>query len=276
MLIALPPSEGKTTPDQGPRLDLSSLFGADVLSEPRSALMEELSAVSSSDECADILGLGPSSIDDAAHNTRLSTSPCAPALEIFTGVLFDALDQRHQSDRWHELASQHLLIFSGLWGVLRSNDVIPNHRLSMTVSLPALGTVAGLWSQHLPKVLDSYVESTGTQCILDCRSAPYRKPWPGTSTEADLITVGAKKLNPATGKLQTVSHWAKHYRGLLTAEVLRARESGTLDACASTESVLEVAAGMKGVQDIEFIAPKQSTRGQKAGSATLILDAESL
>ena len=90
VLILLPPSEGKTAPTSGPSLDLDSLLDADRLTAARREVMSALAEVSRSDEAASVLGLGPRSAEQVGTNLVLETSPCAPAHQLFTGVLYEA------------------------------------------------------------------------------------------------------------------------------------------------------------------------------------------
>ena len=90
VLILLPPSEGKTAPTSGPSLDLDSLLDADRLTAARREVMSALVEVSRSDEGASVLGLGPRSAEQVSTNLTLETSPCVPAHQLFTGVLYEA------------------------------------------------------------------------------------------------------------------------------------------------------------------------------------------
>ena len=91
MLILLPPSESKTAPASGDPLNLASL-DLPALTGARSELADALAEVSGGEDALQVLGVGPSLAADVARNRQLRTAPAAPALEVYTGVLYDALD----------------------------------------------------------------------------------------------------------------------------------------------------------------------------------------
>ncbi|MSS83938.1 peroxide stress protein YaaA [Actinomycetaceae bacterium WB03_NA08] len=207
--IWLPPSEGKHAPTTGPALDLKTLYLPE-LGEVRSRVMRDLQEVSSSKDALKILKVGPKAAFEIEANTRLAEGPCAPAIDLYTGVLYEAL----QPSELPEEALKKIRIFSGLFGVVRATDPIPNHRLSIGVTLPALGPLTAMWRKHLQQVLE--VPDEG---VFDARSGPYRQAFPLPKT-ASVIELKAVKLN-AFGKLQVVSHFAKYWRGVAARELLR-------------------------------------------------------
>ncbi|WP_350259041.1 YaaA family protein [Scrofimicrobium sp. R131] len=216
MLIWLPPSEGKLAPTAGPALGPLSF---PELSSARAEVAEALIRVSASPEAGKILGLGPKSVSEAAANLELWTGPCAPAAELYTGVLYANLlpyPAAFPTSTW---------IFSGLFGVVRPGDYLPNHRLSMNVSLPGLGPLATWWRDRLLPLLPE------GETIVDARSGPYRRALPARS--AHVIEV-----HPPAG----VSHQAKAYRGQVARYLLERlpAEAGLAETLACLESVCEL------------------------------------
>ena len=135
MLIWLPPSEGKNAPSQGPSLDLNALSRAS-LATSRRRVCDALAALGDGPEAAAVLKVGTRI--DLSVNTALDSAPCAPASSLFTGVLYEAIEEC-APNAWSGAGAAHVSIFSGLFGVLSPSDVIPDHRLAMGVSLPELG-----------------------------------------------------------------------------------------------------------------------------------------
>src|SRR5699024_9686805 len=91
MLILLPPSEGKTTPESGKPLDFNDLVFPGLSGERRT-ILQELAVVSSLANAHEILKVGKTLADEVAANQYLHEAPTAPAWQVYTGVLFDALD----------------------------------------------------------------------------------------------------------------------------------------------------------------------------------------
>ncbi|MDO5064440.1 MAG: peroxide stress protein YaaA [Actinomyces bowdenii] len=259
MLILLPPSEGKTSPSSGPPLDLDGLLGGAELGATRLRVMEALAQASASPEAAALLGLGPRSAADAALNLRLTTAPCAPAHELFTGVLYEAAalagHARGRSGR--SVLSGSVVILSGLWGAVRATDALPDHRLSMGLALPGLGRMSTFWKRPLAPVLDELADGV----VVDCRSSAYAAAWQ-PSTQApptSLLKVTVVKEAP-NGRRTVVSHHAKHTRGLLVGALIAALAEGGLTQEADAEAVAAIGQGLEGVHAVELEEPDRRGR----------------
>lgn len=181
-------------------------------------LIAELSEISAREDALDILKVGPSVADDVFRQTELLNQPCAPAYEIYTGVLFAALDFSSADDDALARADDSVLIFSGLFGATRPTDLIPAYRLAMGTKLPRSGNTATLWRKTMKSV-----ELTQDELVIDARSGSYRVWDPPSSCEH--VTIGAVRIKDGVRKV--VSHNAKHYRGLLAGELIRSATSPT-------------------------------------------------
>lgn len=204
MHILLPPSEGKHAPGRGKPLDLSSLSHPE-LSAARAAVLDELVSVSARPDATKVLKVAAGLADTVAANTRLHTAPTAAAERIYTGVLYDALAPGMLDTAGRRRMSRRVLIFSALFGVLRTSDRIPAYRLSGSVSLPEIGAIARFWRP----ALESALRSSGL--IIDCRSASYAAMWAPPPERHLPVRV----FREASGVRTVVSHMAKHTRGLV-------------------------------------------------------------
>ncbi|GAA1390095.1 peroxide stress protein YaaA [Luteococcus peritonei] len=208
MLVLLPPSEGKATARRGRPMDLDSL-GFPELTEPRLRVMEALASVSARDDALTVLKVGASLHDEVRANTRLLTAPALRARELYTGVLYDALDLASLSAGESRRASSRLLVASALHGMLRLNDRVSPYRLSMDVDLPGVGPLGRFWAPLLAEVMPAQV---GQGIVVDCRSTSYRAGWRPTPELADRWVVV---------DVPGASHWAKHTRGLVARQLCR-------------------------------------------------------
>jgi len=138
MLVLLPPSQGKASPDRGRRVGLSTLVYSG-LREPRERLID-------------------------AVNPGLRAAPAIPAAELYTGVLFAALGLA-------DLPWDDVLIASALWGVVRPGDRIPCYRLDMGSKVPGIGGLAAYWRAPLRSALPD------RGLVLDLRSGSYAAAW---------------------------------------------------------------------------------------------------
>ncbi|MGI4896382.1 MAG: YaaA family protein, partial [Janthinobacterium lividum] len=175
------------------------------LSAARSRVLDALVEVSARPDATELLGAGPSLTGVVAANTTLRTRPAVRAAQVYTGVLYDALDLPSLP----VAALRRVLVVSALWGVLQPRDRVPGYRLSMGTDLPGVGPLAAYWRPHLTAV----IRPAGV--VVDCRSAAYAAAWvPDTDTAARTVTVRVL----SGGKV--VSHAAKHTRGLLSRHLL--------------------------------------------------------
>lgn len=215
MLILLPPSEGKRPPRSGAPLDLAALAFPE-LDPLRKRVLAALTHLCADDPgaAAAVLGLGPTQQGDVAADARLASAPCRPAISVYSGVLYEALHYPGLSTRARSRARTQLAIASGLWGLVRPTDRIPYYRLSGSVSLPGVGTLAGAWKDAVSGVLGS---SRGL--IVDLRSGGYVSLGPIPADVASR-TVRVQVLQEKDGRRTVVSHHNKATKGLLVRSLL--------------------------------------------------------
>ena len=89
------------------------------LGAPRSHVFDALVALCSGNKkkAATILDLGPKQLDLIDLNAQLATAPTAPAIEIYTGVLYDALDFSTLPATAKKRASTRVALSSALFGL---------------------------------------------------------------------------------------------------------------------------------------------------------------
>jgi cytoplasmic iron level regulating protein YaaA (DUF328/UPF0246 family) len=218
VLIFLPPSETKGLPAAAPAVELGSLVLPE-LRPTRAALLKALVRLSRGRAPAalDALGLSAGQAGELAHNRALLTAPAGAAAEVYSGVLFDALDLPELRRRG--VATDGVLIFSGLWGVVRPGDRIPHYRCSAGVKLPAAGSVSAVWRKALRAPLAAYA---GDRLLVDLRSGAYASLWsPGRN--AVTVRVLHERESGGVVKRSVVSHFNKATKGRLARALL---ESG--------------------------------------------------
>ncbi|MGW7539072.1 peroxide stress protein YaaA [Amycolatopsis sp. NPDC054798] len=221
MLVLLPPSETKADGGKGAPLDLDALSFPEL--NPVRAKLADALVELAGDVPASLAALGISArqADEVTRNAQLWTSPTMPALRRYTGVLYDALDIKSFTRAGLAKAQQRLAVTSSLFGVVAATDPIPAYRLSGGNTVPALGTVRGLWKPVLEPVLRD-VEGL----IVDLRSGTYAA---FAKLRPDAVTVRVV-TEDANGNRTTVSHFNKAYKGKLAAVLATSRtEPSTVD-----------------------------------------------
>lgn len=220
MLILLPPSEGKSAPEKGPLLDVAALSFPE-LAPQRKTVVSALTRLCRTDPkaAAISLGLGVQQRADLAANARLRRSPCAPAITVYAGVLYDSLSYSTLSAAARRRGNQHLAVASALWGLLRPQDPIPYYRLSGSAHLPGFGTLPHFWKEAIARSLES-----APGLIVDMRSGTYRSLGPVPSSSADR-TVAIRVLHDTAGRRTIVSHHNKATKGRIARALLEERST---------------------------------------------------
>jgi len=167
LLILLPPSETKRPGGVGISIDRAAIIWA-ALDPAREQVIAALQEVSKNPEtAAKALKLGKKSVVEATKNLSLWTSPTMPALERYTGVLYDALDYPTLPESAIQRAGEQLFIQSALFGLVPALEQIPDYRLSAESKLPGVN-LKTLWQEAHTAV---WPRLQGP--VLDMRSESY-------------------------------------------------------------------------------------------------------
>ncbi|MGW5862491.1 peroxide stress protein YaaA [Streptomyces sp. NPDC055239] len=225
MLVLLPPSEGKAPSGRGAPLKPESL-SLPALADARQAVLDELVDLCMADEekARVVLGLSEGLRGEVAKNTELRTAGARPAGEIYTGVLYDALDLATLDAAAKRRAARSLLVFSGLWGAVGITDRIPSYRCSMGVKLPGLGALGSYWRTPMASAMP---DAAGDGLVLDLRSSAYTAAWKPKGEVADrtaTVRVLHAQMVDGVEKRSVVSHFNKATKGRIVRSLL---ETGT-------------------------------------------------
>jgi cytoplasmic iron level regulating protein YaaA (DUF328/UPF0246 family) len=226
VLVLLPPSETKRVGGDGPPLRIDTL-GAPELGPLRETLVDELIELSADvDASRRALGLSAGQDIEIGRNAALRSSPTLPALDRYTGVLYDALDIGSVRGAAVARARERLAVGSALFGLLRADDPVPAYRLSATAKLPGRPTLASRWRPVLEPVLAGIAED---ELVVDLRSGSYAAL--AKVPSAVRVDVVAER---ADGRRTVVSHFNKAHKGRLARALATTRaEPGDAAAVAA-------------------------------------------
>jgi cytoplasmic iron level regulating protein YaaA (DUF328/UPF0246 family) len=223
--ILLPPSEAKQPGGRGrgltaePRPD-------DELARHRAELLAALSRLLDRPDAAEKLLLPPSVAESAlAVNRQVATAPTLPAMRRYAGTVYQGLAVAGLSPAATRLARTTLLIFSGLLGVSRGGDPVPDYRVPAKAVLPGIGVAGTFWRPRLAGLLPALL---GSGPIVDLRSSDYAAMWQpaaGSALAGRLISVRVLSPTPA-GRLAVVSYRSKLAKGRLAAALLERQAAG--------------------------------------------------
>ena len=122
-LILLPPSEGKAVGGTGPAWSAGSM--SFDLDERRERVIDALERTMrrSGPQRQRLLGVKGIALASATEaDLAIRTAPTLPAIERYTGVLFDALDHRSLPATQRRRLNTGACIVSGLWGLVTPAD----------------------------------------------------------------------------------------------------------------------------------------------------------
>lgn len=288
MKILLPPSEGKMAPTSGAQLNWEKLTFSQ-LTQIRQRVAAELQQVSGREDALTILKVGASLSAQVRQQTHLMELPCAPAWQVYTGVLYEAMDlprlftgsENHAeaqdgaaatesaAKRAHtatdattaaELAGEDALIRAATDIVHRAErQIVVFSALfgvhSITDLIPAYRLAMGVRLPTVGNTATLWKRALATmpiaenELVVDCRSEAYQVWTPPAG--ADWVQVRAVREH--SGKRTVVSHNAKRYRGLLAGELLRT-QSVPRDA-EELADYAQALVGKAGVIAVELDAP---------------------
>lgn len=214
MLLLLPPSETKRDGGDEAPLDASRLrFPA--LGASRVELVQAVVSLAS-DDAATIaaLKLGPKQHGEIARNRALTTSATMPAIDRYTGVLYDALDASTLTDDARAFAAEHLVIQSALLGPIGGLDPVPAYRLSHDSRVPGI-VLRRHWATDAAAELASR-----SGLLLDLRSEGYAALAP-LPVRRDAVFLRVL-TEAADGKRRALNHFNKQAKGRFTRAVLEA------------------------------------------------------
>lgn len=246
MLILLPPSETKREGGvQGATLDLS-LLGFPPLRKPRKVVIAALRKLGRNQKSmAAALHLGPTQHFEVLRNRELGTSPTLPALDRYTGVLYDALDAQSLPAQARGFAEEHLVIHSALFGLLRAGDPIPAYRLSHDSRLPEL-PLKRLWADPVAAVLNGRRE-----LLLDLRSEAYVSLGPAAGPDSYFVRVVSEG---ADGTRRALNHFNKKGKGELVRAILLAGiDHGSVDSLLGWAAASGVRLGRGADRELELV-----------------------
>ena len=205
MLVLLPPSEGKAPGGDGPPLDLVGL-SRPALRPARERLVDALVHAARRDPEGLLRALGCTAgqAAEVQRDASLRGSPTLPALQRYTGVVYDNLGYATLHGAARRRADASLLVASALFGLLGPRDRVPAYRLSASTSVPGLGALGALWRPVLEPELAAH-----RGLVVDLRSGAYAS----LARVPSAVTV--RVLRESGGRRTVVSHDNKHTKGRL-------------------------------------------------------------
>jgi uncharacterized protein len=213
VLILLPPSESKRAGGARRALDVGSLALAQ-LAPQRDAVIDTLVALSADeDAAARVLKLSAAQRPEIAVNAALRSAPTMPAVDRYTGVLYDALDAASLDAPARRWLGAHVLVHSAPFGPIGALDRIPAYRLAAGAALPGLPALRRLWAPAVTEAL----RAAAPRFVLDLRSEAYAAMGPVPTG------IPSVYVRVVTEQGRALNHFNKHTKGALVRALATAR-----------------------------------------------------
>ncbi|MFJ4224774.1 YaaA family protein [Microbacterium sp. NPDC089695] len=244
MKILLPPSETKRPGGDGAPLDVSSL-ALPGLAGSRDAVIDALVSLSRDEDAArSALKLSAKQAHEVAHNRTLRTAATMPAVDRYTGVLYDALDAATLSPASRRWLGSHVWIHSAPFGPVGALDEIPTYRLAAGTSLPGMAPLRRHWAASTTAA----IAGEEPPFVLDLRSEAYVALGPVPAS------VPSAYVRVVTEHGRALNHFNKKSKGLLVRTLAeerpRIRSLRTLKTWAQARGIVLREAAEDGVQEL--------------------------
>lgn len=253
-IILLPPSETKRDGGVPVRPELSPRFPAllDARRTVRHAL-DELLAGSDDEAIARALKVGHrAAAAEIARDRALDDAPVMPAIDRYTGVLYDALDAGSLGAAERHVLGTSVVVQSAMFGLVGALEHIPAYRLSADSRLPGV-SLKRVWAHACTEAL----ARTG-ETLVDFRSASYAAlgPLPTASPAQEVATVTVVARD-ADGTTRALNHFNKRGKGLFVRDLVSAGPvPATLDDLCARAAGLGWELRRTGEDALELVVPQ--------------------
>ena len=176
------------------------------------------------------------SVHEAAHGGIIADQQARPALFAFKGDVYQSIDVAQLSTEDLLFAEQHVFMLSGLYGVLRTHDMILPYRLEMGCGL-ASGKAPDLYAFWGSNLTDYFCKrlleekNQEQRVLVNLASQEYARVLDFTALSALTITpvitpVFKERRN---GAYKIIGLLAKRARGLMTRFIIQHRINQVTD-----------------------------------------------
>jgi cytoplasmic iron level regulating protein YaaA (DUF328/UPF0246 family) len=135
-----------------------------------------------------------------------ATTKPSPAINVYTGVLYQALDWASLTPAVKKRGASAVVIISAKYGAVRPDQLIESYKKKIDNSV---------MRAPVGKVLDAIK----TPLIVDCRSSTYKTVWHSPIDK----TVEVRVSTVVNGVRTVVTHMSKKTRGEITRWLLQSR-----------------------------------------------------
>ena len=137
---------------------------------------------------------------------KAETSKPTPAMNVYSGVLYQALDWASLSPAAKKRGESALAIISAKYGVVRPSSKIEHYKEKIS-------------NKAMAPVVASLLDPIKVPLIVDCRSSTYKTVWKSPVE----ITVEIRVSTVVAGVRTVITHMSKKTRGEIARWLLQSR-----------------------------------------------------
>ncbi|MFM7557585.1 MAG: peroxide stress protein YaaA [Alphaproteobacteria bacterium] len=150
---------------------------------------------------------------------NFNEQPLRPAILAFDGDVYDGFDKKNFQPKDYDFAQNHLLILSGLYGLLRPLDLIQAHRLEMGTDFKKFNflvkNLCEFWQDKITEMLNKNPQET----IINLASQEYFKAVNSKKINKKIIEINFKEKKQ--GQYKVVGINSKKARGLMANFIIK-------------------------------------------------------
>jgi hypothetical protein len=140
------------------------------------------------------------------------------ALELFNGAVYEGINVKNFNKSDNDFAQNNLRILSGLYGILKPNDLILPYRLEMGTKLKTIkgNNLYRFWQDKLHQNIG---DELNNEVLINLASNEYSKVLKLNKIKSEVITPVFKDYK--NGKLKVISFFAKKARGEMVNFIIK-------------------------------------------------------
>ncbi len=198
----------------------SSTFNyfSDLNPERRDLINRLQQTIEEGDNLEELFGVQGTHLEEAIEvNRNVYKAPLMSALDRYSpGILYKSMDFAGLPTGAQRRLLENAVIFSGLFGLLRPDDLVPNYRLRMDAVLPEIGKVSSYWKEHLSGVLNKTIEG---HVVWNMLPQIHRDAWEDEHAYDQMIEI--LFFDEQGGERSAVTHGVKPLRGQVVNYVVK-------------------------------------------------------
>lgn len=137
------------------------------------------------------------------------------AIFSFQGDVYSTIAALDYNKDQLDYAQRHLIILSGLYGILRPLDLMQPYRLEMACSL-STGSNSNLyqfWQYQVTEFINRSLSKSDDQRVINLASQEYSRVVNRKKLQGQMVTISFKQNHK--GRLRTIPIFAKRARGMM-------------------------------------------------------------